>query len=199
MRKTDVAKITVSALLSGHMYMMHNVRAASSIGFKFCVSKYYAPWGQSCFLQCAKFHERLNRSAIYEPFEDTCVINASRKLTISRRGCTNHSKAVRVQCSCALRWRCVLCTDQLQSSACLRFHKASVRVLPQDCDGIEDWESEYAELTIVDTVLADFCRYHGLSVAGTQLKHGQECLHLSQVLQRVRMSCQHVQEEILHC
>ena len=74
-----------------------------------------------------------------------------------------------------------------------------MRVLPQECDGVDDWESEYAELTLVNTVLADFCRYHGLSVASTQLKHGQKCLHPSQVLQRVRLSCQHVQEENFHC
>ncbi len=202
MRNIDVANITVSALLIGHMYMMHTVRAASSIGFKFCVDPNgNAPWGQSCFLQsarflqCAKVHERLNRLAVRKH----CVIKANYKLTISRLGGTNHSKAVHVQCSCALRWRCVLCTDQLQSSACLQLHKASLRVLPQECDGIGDWESEYAELTLVDTVLADFCRYYGLSVAGTQLKHGQEFLNRSQELQRVRLSCQHVQEEMFRC
>jgi hypothetical protein len=64
-------------------------------------------------------------------------------------------------------------------------------MLPQECDDVDDWESEYAELTLVDTVLADFCRYHGLSFTGTQLKHKRGPLHPSQVLQKVRSSCQH--------
>ena len=72
-------------------------------------------------------------------------------------------------------------------------------VLPQEFDDVDDWESEYAETTLVNTVLADFCQYYGLSVAGTQFKHGHEHLHPSQVLQRVRMCCQHVWQEVAHC
>jgi len=71
-----------------------------------------------------------------------------------------------------------------------------VRVLPQEFDDVDDWEAEYAGLTLINTVLADFCHYYGLSVAGTQLKHGRKHLHPSQVLQRVRMCCQHVWEEV---
>jgi len=74
-----------------------------------------------------------------------------------------------------------------------------VRVLPQQFDDIKDWESEYADLTLISTVLADFCRYIGLSVAGTQLKHGQNCLHPNQVLQKVRLSYHHVQEDRSCC
>jgi len=67
-----------------------------------------------------------------------------------------------------------------------------VRALRQDFDDVNGWEAEYAGPTLVTTVLADFCHYYGLSVAGTQLKHGRDNLHPHEVLQRVRMCCQHV-------
>ncbi|KAL0054519.1 hypothetical protein WJX82_010150 [Trebouxia sp. C0006] len=60
-----------------------------------------------------------------------------------------------------------------------------LRVALEEFDEVDDWESEYAETTLLNTVLADFCQYHGLSVAGTQFKHGRENLHPSQALQRV--------------
>ncbi len=62
-----------------------------------------------------------------------------------------------------------------------------MRVLPQEFDDVDDWESEYAKMTLVNRVLAEFCQYFGLSVAGTLFKHGHEQLHPSQVLQRVRI------------
>ena len=64
-------------------------------------------------------------------------------------------------------------------------------VLSQEFDEVDDWESEYAETTLLNTVLADFCQYHGLSFTGTQLEHKRGPLHPIQVLQKVRLSCQH--------
>ncbi len=74
-----------------------------------------------------------------------------------------------------------------------------MRGLLQEFDDVDDWESEYPELTLINTVLADFCQYHGLSVAGTQLKHGRENLHPSQALQRVTVCCSHKWEEVARC
>ncbi|DBA65710.1 TPA: hypothetical protein ACH3X2_002757 [Trebouxia sp. C0005] len=60
-----------------------------------------------------------------------------------------------------------------------------LRIALEECDDADDWESEYAVPTLVHTVLADFCRYHGLYFTGTRLKHKRVPLHPSQVLQKV--------------
>ena len=81
----------------------------------------------------------------------------------------------------------------------VRPHELPVLVLSQEFDEVDDWESEYAETTLLNTVLADFCQYHGLSVAGTQFKHGRENLHPSQALQRVTLCLLNMWEEVAHC